>query len=43
MLIINLLPYLFCTKFDEDSRKTPKMRNDLPGGPTHYAKIAKNA
>ena len=21
MLIINLLPYLFCTEFDEDSRK----------------------
>ena len=25
MLIINLLPYLFCTEFDEDSQFCPQM------------------
>ena len=28
MLIINLLPYLFCTKFDEDSLNMPVFEDE---------------
>ena len=41
MLIINLLPYLFCTKCDEDSEKRPKIRMDSSKTPFHPEKCLK--